>query len=391
MAKSMVEKYEQILAADPGSMVFIELARALIERGEAARAVAVCDRGLQVHPRSVQGRVTRGRALLLLERTADALEELERATGLDPENPYAFNLVGETLLQRRQYAAALPVLRRAALLREGDAGHAVPRWLDAPAVLAAAAVALTAHVAWEVSEWVARITASDTVWTACAAAVPAIVYLGAVPRFVALPTWPFPARRDAYADGAARIIATVLIAWVIAVNALSPGEPFPLPYVPLANPLDLTLALAVVALTMWVARHARIEARRGIALLGVLVFVSVNGVILRTGHHWLHIPWERGALLASRPLQAALTLAWTATGAALMLLATRRALRTLWMVGAALLAIVLVKLFLVDLGALAGLPRVVAFLGVGAVLLAIGYVSPLPPADDATRGTDPRR
>jgi uncharacterized membrane protein len=53
------------------------------------------------------------------------------------------------------------------------------------------------------------------------------------------------------------------------------------------------------------------------------------------------------------------------------------------MVGAGLLAIVVVKLFLVDLGALSGLSRVVAFLGVGVLLLVIGYVAPLPPSTAA--------
>jgi uncharacterized membrane protein len=68
-----------------------------------------------------------------------------------------------------------------------------------------------------------------------------------------------------------------------------------------------------------------------------------------------------------------------------MFAATRRGLRPLWIVGAGLLAVVVGKLFLIDLGALAGLPRVVAFLGVGILLLVIGYLSPLPPAasDDA--------
>ena len=66
-----------------------------------------------------------------------------------------------------------------------------------------------------------------------------------------------------------------------------------------------------------------------------------------------------------------------------MLLATRRGIRPLWMTGAVLLAVVVVKLFAVDLGALAGLPRIVAFLGVGALLLLIGYLAPLPPARQA--------
>jgi uncharacterized membrane protein len=34
---------------------------------------------------------------------------------------------------------------------------------------------------------------------------------------------------------------------------------------------------------------------------------------------------------------------------------------------------------------LSGLPRVVAFLGVGALLLLIGYLAPLPPTLDAKR------
>ena len=76
----------------------------------------------------------------------------------------------------------------------------------------------------------------------------------------------------------------------------------------------------------------------------------------------------------------ALTLTWTAVALPLMLAAGRRAIRPLWMVGAALLAVVVVKLFLVDLSALSGLPRVAAFLGVGVLLLIIGYAAPLPPA-----------
>ena len=52
----------------------------------------------------------------------------------------------------------------------------------------------------------------------------------------------------------------------------------------------------------------------------------------------------------------------------------------LWTLGAVLLAVVVVKLFAIDLAALRGLTRVVAFMGVGLLLLVIGYVAPLPPA-----------
>ena len=56
----MVEKYEQVLGQDPASTVFVELAKALIERGEHSRAIEVCQGGLSHHPNSVIGRVLWG-------------------------------------------------------------------------------------------------------------------------------------------------------------------------------------------------------------------------------------------------------------------------------------------------------------------------------------------
>jgi uncharacterized membrane protein len=121
-------------------------------------------------------------------------------------------------------------------------------------------------------------------------------------------------------------------------------------------------------------------------LAAAMAFVALSGGVARTAYHYGEVEWNLRALLDHRPLQAALTLAWTVCALALMVLATRRHLREVWLAGAALLALVVAKLFLVDLDALAGLTRVVAFLGVGALLLVIGYVAPLPPA--RARATD---
>jgi len=247
------------------------------------------------------------------------------------------------------------------------------------------ALALTAQVAWEASEWVGRSTPLHTAWVACAAALPAIACLWIVTRWHGDQRWPFSAHGDAYAIGAGSPIAALLAVWFFAVNALSPGDASPLPYFPLANPLDLTLALALAALFGWARRFAHLRLQTLYGWLVAALFVAGNGVVLRTAHHWGDVPWRLPALLASKPLQAGLTLTWTVTALAVMFAATRRGLRPLWIVGAGLLAVVVGKLFLIDLGALAGLPRVVAFLGVGILLLVIGYLSPLPPAasDDA--------
>lgn len=49
------------------------------------------------------------------------------------------------------------------------------------------------------------------------------------------------------------------------------------------------------------------------------------------------------------------------------------------MVGAGLLAVVILKLFFVDIGNLELLGRMVTFISVGVLMLVIGYFAPLPP------------
>jgi predicted Zn-dependent protease len=128
MPPSIIEKYELILAADPRSRIFVELAKALVDRGEHARAIEVCSRGLEHHPGSVLGRVTWGRALLESGDLKGAMDQFEIAIGLEPAKPYAYNLVGEALLRRGHHREALPVLARAAELQPAD--PKVRAWLD---------------------------------------------------------------------------------------------------------------------------------------------------------------------------------------------------------------------------------------------------------------------
>lgn len=125
---SIVEKYEQILAADPKSRIFVELARALLEKGDSARAVQICERGLEHHPNSILGRVIWGRALLELGELKGALDQFDIAIAIEPANPYAFNLAGEALLQKGHPREAIPVLARAAELQPAD--HRVQGLLD---------------------------------------------------------------------------------------------------------------------------------------------------------------------------------------------------------------------------------------------------------------------
>jgi uncharacterized membrane protein len=226
---------------------------------------------------------------------------------------------------------------------------------------------------------VGRYTAPDAVWLACAAAAPAILALVVIQALARRNAWPLATHADAYQRQAGSLVAAGLVCWVVVTNVLSPGSPTPWPYVPLLNPLDVTSLAALWALAAWSRDALAVDARARYAVLAGAGFVLLNGGVLRTAHHWADIAWNLHDLLASRPLQAALTLTWTVTALALMIGATRRGMRPWWIAGAVLLTAVVAKLFLIDLATLSGLPQVVAFLGVGALMLVIGYFAPLPP------------
>ena len=128
MSRNLVERYEQILASDPTSSVFVELAKALLDGGDAAKSIDVCQQGLLHHNASVVGRVLWGKALITLGRPAEAMEQFDRAVAIDRDNPHAYNLIGEVLLTKGLYRSALPLLRKAAVLQPND--DQVRRWLE---------------------------------------------------------------------------------------------------------------------------------------------------------------------------------------------------------------------------------------------------------------------
>ncbi|MDC0714331.1 tetratricopeptide repeat protein [Stigmatella sp. ncwal1] len=128
MAKSMVERYEQLLLQDPSSSVFVELAKVLLEKGDISRAISTCEQGVVHHPHSIIGRVLWGKALLQQGRPAQAMEQFDQAVAIDKENPHAYNLIGEVLVQRGLYRSALPILRKAVALQPNDARVRV--WLE---------------------------------------------------------------------------------------------------------------------------------------------------------------------------------------------------------------------------------------------------------------------
>ena len=226
--------------------------------------------------------------------------------------------------------------------------------------------------------------------------VPALALWGLQSRAI-LQRWPLAEYRRAYVEVAATPMAVCLLAWAWITNAVSSGNAAPLPYVPLLNPLELAHWLVLGAVLLWwrglgPSASAAVPQRVGNALAGATALALLTGMVLRTCHHFADVPWDFGALYASRLTQAALSVTWAVCGVLVMVVGYRRAMRPVWVAGASLLAVVVVKLFFVELADQGGLFRIVSFLSVGVLLLLVGYFAPVPPAkpDAAKDGALPQ-
>jgi uncharacterized membrane protein len=229
----------------------------------------------------------------------------------------------------------------------------------------------------------AHAIARHEAWTPTAAIVLPTLVAWALARACAGGRWPVAEHPAWWRRGLLLPWGVLLVLWALIVDLAADGAMDPLPYLPLVNPIDLGHALAALyALTLW--RTGVVSARPLAVVLAGTGFVWLDAMLVRTLHHWADTPmWLDGALHASL-VQTGLTILWTTLALLAMLYATRRAppdlARRVWIAGAALLAVVVAKLFFVDLSSIGTLERIVSFLGVGLLMLVIGYVSPMPPA-----------
>jgi uncharacterized membrane protein len=207
--------------------------------------------------------------------------------------------------------------------------------------------------------------------------------LAAAPRSWPWPVAAFPREYRLYA---AAPLAVLMLAWFWLANGVSDGNAEPLPYVPLLNPLELGLLFALFGVYVW-SRSAvsQLSIRQDYAdygtqlIAGISLFAFCTALVTRAAHHWAGIPFELDTLLASMLVQAGLSIVWTLMALGLMIGGHLRHRREVWLIGAALIALVVAKLIFVELSNRGGLARIVSFIGVGVLLLVVGYFAPLPP------------
>ncbi len=253
--------------------------------------------------------------------------------------------------------------------------HAVTVWIVV--VLAGGALArlVTDADLWRTA-W-----ASVTLVVAAIAALAALIVWAKNSR---AERWPLHPYLQSYIFIAALPLVVGTYLGGMALALFSNGNAAPLPYIALLNPTEITVMLAIAVGVSWVLLMRRLRIADGLDSSAVwapylaLGFVFINTVWLRIAHHFFNVPWDAERLFSSFFVQTGYAILWSVMALVMMVAGHRKARRGLWVLGASLLGLTVVKLILIDMSNTNGVARVVAFIGVGVLILIIGYFAPLP-------------
>ncbi len=226
--------------------------------------------------------------------------------------------------------------------------------------------------------WIAdQLVPGNTLWTWLAWGASAVMGILISLRGLRMERWPFAKHSALYLDTLQAPVVLLLSLWLAYGNLNFSGGGSVLPYVPVLNPFDLMQLLAMYAVWKWlrIAQTQLLPALYGIA------FLWVSTEAARLTHHWGGIAFDAPTLIASSMLQASLSLLWTAIAMSLMVYASQQKQRTLWFNGFGLLAIVGVKLMMVDLSNKGTMLWTVSLIGIALLIIAASYFSPAPPKE----------
>lgn len=252
-----------------------------------------------------------------------------------------------------------------------------------------ATLLLITGITWEGAHFISHTANISNDWLSVWFATPSLLGLWAILK---AKVWPFSHHEDAYLIFSSSILSVVLLVWSV-FSFSSSGDAAPLPWLPLLNPLDITLGLILVTLFNWwqrIQHHEQLsllDEKLPMAVIGIsglLAFAWLNITIYRLAHHHFGISYSPDALFDSALVQSSMSILWAFTGVILTIVASRKQWRNVWFIGGTLLLLVVAKLFLIDLSEIGTLARIVSFLVVGLLLTSIGYFAPLPETTEQT-------
>ncbi len=103
----LIEKYQILLERDPRSQLFAPLTEAYRKMGLLEEAFRIAVRGVQFNPNFGGGRIALAKVFLDRENLQGAIDELEKARDLSPDNILAHTLLGDSYLKSKRPKDAL--------------------------------------------------------------------------------------------------------------------------------------------------------------------------------------------------------------------------------------------------------------------------------------------
>jgi uncharacterized membrane protein len=237
-------------------------------------------------------------------------------------------------------------------------------------------------ICWEYSLFMSHHLALDFIWML---SLWMLVFSGAlwfIHNRLLGKTWPFSTYKSAYQNYALPILS-VIVAF-LTIRAMSETgiamEPF---YIPLLNPLELMSLLCVYVLYSRFknpTKHTAVYTTALKGAIGVLAFVFINTVLARSLYIYNDVGYNLYHLFKDSSFLAGTSILWTVIALSMILRGSYLKHRIMWITGACLIGVVVVKLFLIDISKVDMLAKTISFMAVGLLLVGVGYFSPIPPA-----------
>lgn len=205
-------------------------------------------------------------------------------------------------------------------------------------------------------------------------------------------SWPVTQFAKSYQLHAASALIGCMMLVLFLCNIIGFLSPVPLPYLPILNPLDIIQIIGLLLTLKWYLQHGKawftISRSKQFGLAAAVGFIWFNSLLFKTLHVYYGVTYTPGGLLASALVQTSVSISWTILSLGVMMLASRLQHREIWMVGAGLAGLVVLKLFIFDLSERGTVERIISFLVVGFLLMVVGYFSPAPPKKASTETKD---
>jgi uncharacterized membrane protein len=245
---------------------------------------------------------------------------------------------------------------------------------------------------WELVWQVHLVLGTNGSWFDISRVVMPVGLTGVILLAVERIPWPLKRHGESYLGLAILPLAVWSLLWAVMTAFSSRGDSWPFTWLPVVNQLDLAMLAAIGLPMIWVRTLQQDWRFRELILtlrpiymtiFTAVIFIWINSVLGRTLHYWGGVPLNADAMLHSPLAQASFSIFWSLLALVSMMYAVHKSLRSIWITGASLLGVVVLKLFMVDLAGHGTVARIVSFVAVGLLLLVIGWFAPVPPKEEA--------